>query len=99
MPTITKIERPDKSGAYYHNENVFVHATVDDLDGDELTIEWYLDVPDPTNMSTFNFSDLIEEGTSKFDYKFPVGQHTLTLYVTDEMELDYKTRNYKALVF
>jgi hypothetical protein len=87
LPEIS-IENPSKSDEYYSNTKINVYGTAVDADGDTITVEWYLDIDDPNNVSklALGTEDPIMSGGEEalsFESKFSKGKHNLTLFVRD----------------
>jgi hypothetical protein len=88
LPKIS-IESPTGGGKYYHNQEVNIHGKATDIDEDTLTVEWYIDLPDPENLTMTQSVPPDEMGGAealKFEKKFSVGRHNLTLVVKDGEE-------------
>jgi hypothetical protein len=88
LPKIIEIGSPTSGGEYYANIEINVFATVEDVDGDTISVEWYFDLGDPDNLTVVTSGSEIPDRTGgvealKFEKKFSSGRHNLTLLVRD----------------
>ncbi len=102
LPTV-QIKSPTMTGKYTDTVKINIHGEATDTDGDSLTVEWYIDLAQPGNLSYASSIPPDKTGgieALKFDYDFSKGRHNLTLIVRDgDIGIDSSTASLTYISF